>query len=438
MPNSKSRSSVLPTLLFTVFIDMLGVGILLPVVPQLLGNPQSPAYMLPDGWTPKQGLILFGFLTASYPLAQFIATPILGQLSDRFGRKKLLAVSLFGTSFGYVLFAIGVISRNIPLLFIARTFDGVTGGNIAVAQAAIADISTPENRTKNFGLMGATFGLGFILGPYIGGKLAVGGITALSVAGHDLLRTPTWFGPDTPFWFAAILAGLNGLLVWTRMPETLKKFADKSAIRWTQSVTNIRNAFTIPGIRSVFPTVFLFNAGFAFFTSFFSLFLLQKLNFRENNIGDFFAYVGLWIAFTQAAISGALAKRFPDWKVIRVALPGLTIGLLAALLPSNTTQLLLVAPLIPLFVGTTMANITSLVSRTAPPDRQGELMGINASVAALAQAIPAILTGFLAGIAKEVPVLTAAGVVFVAAVLFWVMYRPADSATAARPQPAAD
>ena len=360
-----------------------------------------------------------GFLTASYPLAQFIATPILGQLSDRFGRKKLLAVSLFGTSFGYVLFAIGVISRNIPLLFIARTFDGVTGGNIAVAQAAIADISTPENRTKNFGLMGATFGLGFILGPYIGGKL-------------------TWFGPDTPFWFAAILAGLNGLLVWTRMPETLKKFADKSAIRWTQSVTNIRNAFTIPGIRSVFPTVFLFNAGFAFFTSFFSLFLLQKLNFRENNIGDFFAYVGLWIAFTQAAISGALAKRFPDWKVIRVALPGLTIGLLAALLPSNTTQLLLVAPLIPLFVGTTMANITSLVSRTAPPDRQGELLGINASVAALAQAIPAILTGFLAGIAKEVPVLTAAGVVFVAAVLFWVMYRPADSATAARPQPAAD
>ena len=423
-PGKAPTSRVLQTVLLTVFIDMLGVGILIPVVPQLLGNPRSPEYLLPSGWTYKQGLILLGFLIASYSFAQFIATPILGQLSDRHGRKPILAISLAGTSISYVAFAIGVVTKNIPLLFASRIFDGATGGNIAVAQAAVADISTPENRTKNFGLVGATFGMGFILGPYIGGKLATPDTTVLSIGGHHFLTTPSWFGAATPFWFAAILAGLNAFMVVTRFPETLTKLRKQGAIAWNQSVLNIRKAITIPGVKSIFPAVFMYQAGFTFFTTFFSLYLVQKLGFKASNIGDFFAYIGLWIAFTQGALAGPLAKRFPDWKIIRVGLVGLVFGLLAVFIPNSTAQLLLIAPIIPLFVGSVMANLTSLVSRTAPRHMQGEILGINASVMALAQAIPAALTGFLGGISKEVPIIAAAACVAIAALMFWTMYRP--------------
>src|SRR5882762_1050528 len=150
-PRIKERMAgkALPTVVFTIFLDVLGVGILLPIIPQLLANPHSPYYLLPAGWTFKGGLILLGWLTAIYPLMQFISTPILGQLSDRYGRKPVLGFSIFGTAVGYVLFAIGIITRNIPLLFFSRALDGITGGNLSVAQAVIADVTPPKDRTKN-------------------------------------------------------------------------------------------------------------------------------------------------------------------------------------------------------------------------------------------------------------------------------------------------
>src|SRR3989344_3479623 len=168
----KIRNKPLPVIFFTVFVDLIGFGILIPVVPLLLADPESSYFLLPKGFTVNQGYIMLGFLTAMFPLMQFLAAPILGQLSDKFGRKRILAISLFGTCLSYLIFAYAILTRNIPLLFAARAFDGITGGNIAVAQAAIADVTTPANRAKNFGLIGAAFGLGFILGPYIGGKLS--------------------------------------------------------------------------------------------------------------------------------------------------------------------------------------------------------------------------------------------------------------------------
>src|SRR3954447_26648937 len=135
-------------ILFTILIDTLGIGILGPILPQLLGNPSSPHYLLGAGATVGSGYILFGFLVAVYPIMQFFATPILGQLSDRHGRKPVLALSLFGTSLGYALFATGILVRSIPLLFFARALDGITGGNLSVAQASIADVTKPQDRTK--------------------------------------------------------------------------------------------------------------------------------------------------------------------------------------------------------------------------------------------------------------------------------------------------
>lgn len=421
---AKLEGRVLPIVLFTVFIDLLGVGILIPIIPQLLANPHSNFYLLPSGWSYKDGLILLGFLTAIFPFMQFIATPILGQLSDRYGRKKLLAVSLAGTSASYALFAYAILTRNIPLLFFSRGLDGITGGNVAVAQAAIADVTAPEHRTRNFGLMGAIFGLGFILGPYIGGKLATPSVTLLHIGSLRLFTTPHWFNAATPFWFAAILAGLNTMMVLINFPETLKNVQHHLKIQWSKSVHNIIKAATLPGLRDIFPTVFFFWGGFSFFTTFFAVYLTSKLGFKTNNVGDFFAYIGLWIAITQGVLTAILAKKFANYRILRFSIIGLAFALLLVFIPNNTTQLLIVTPFIPIMVGLSIANVTALVSRSAPADIQGEVLGINASVQALAQSIPAALTGFLGGINRNVPVIAASITVAFGGYLFWFLYKP--------------
>ena len=421
---SKLECRALPIVLLTVFIDLLGVGILVPVLPQLLANPHSPFYLLPAGWTYKDGLILLGLLTAIFPFMQFLATPILGQLSDRFGRKKILAISLAGTATSYALFAIGILQRNIPLLFFSRAFDGITGGNIAVAQAVVADITPPEHRTRNFGILGAIFGLGFVAGPYIGGKLATAGVTLLHIGSLHLLTTPSWFNAATPFWFATILSSINVLWVLTNLPETLKNVQSHLRIEWNKSVHNIMKAATMPGLRTIFPTVFLFWGGFTFFTTFFGVFLINKLGFKANNIGDFFAYIGLWIVLTQAVLTPRLAKRFTNWQVIRYSVFLMPIALLSLFWPHNTAQLLMVAPLIPISVGLTNANIIALVSRSASGDIQGEVLGINASVQALSQSIPAAMAGYLGGISQNVPIFVAAATVTMGGLVFWSLYKP--------------
>ncbi len=415
----KMAGKALPAVIFTIFLDVLGVGILLPIIPQLLANPHSSYYLLPAGWTFKGGLILLGWLMGIYPFMQFLSTPILGQLSDRYGRKKILGLSIAGTALGYVLFAIGIITRNLPLLFFSRAFDGITGGNLSVAQAVIADVTPPEKRTKNFAMIGAAFGLGFVLGPYIGAKMSAPGLSFFG-----LFHTPRWFNPATPFWFTAALSFINVLLIIFLLPET-HKHMKRVKLRITQSVRNIAKAATYPGLRVVFPSVFLFWGGFSFFQTFFTVLLIQKLHFSASNIGDYFAYVGIWIAFTQAVITPIIAKRYKNYQVLRVSLLLVGIGLLGNLWAHNTAQLLLVTPLFAVFVGQTIANSTSLVSTTVGPEIQGEVLGINFSVQALAQAIPAAMSGYLATMGISTPVLAGGAAIIAGGLVFWIIYRPA-------------
>ena len=415
------RKNPLLAIFTTVFIDLVGFGILIPVFPLLISE-NSPFRVTPDGWSFTQGLIMLGWLQAVYPFCTFIASPILGQLSDRFGRKPVLAISIFGTSIGYVLFAIGISTANLPLLFASRALDGFTGGNLAVANAAIGDISTNENRAKNFGFLGAAFGMGFIVGPYLGGKLSSPGVSF-----YGLFDTPSLFGATTPFWFAAIIAMLNCVAVLTTFPETIKEKFHAGQINATQSIQNVVQGFRSERLRVVLIAGFLFSSGFTFFTTFFGIYLKNNFDFSASKTGDYFAIVGLFIAFSQAVLVARVAKKLVDFKVLRFSLFGNAIMMLFyfAVPTSFPLGLYFVIPLFTAFNGLTMANMTSLISRSAEPGRQGQAMGIYSSVQSLAQVPASILVGYITtSVTSSQPLIVASVCIALGGLLFLLLFKP--------------
>lgn len=407
------HKKALPLVILTIFLDVLGVGILIPVVPRLIYT-----IMMPAGFSMTQSLIILGWLSAIFPLMAFFATPILGQLSDRYGRKKVMAASLVGTSIGYIVFAIGILTKNIPLLFLGRGIDGITGGNISVARAIIADITKPEHRAKTFGMMGGAFGIGFVMGPYIGARLASPGVSFFG-----LFDAPHWFNSATPFWFAAILAFVNVCSVLLILPETHKHINNKLKMTWNKSLDHIRKAIARPHLRVIFGAEFFFMGGFSFFTAFFQIMLIERLHFTAANVGDYFAYVGICIALAQIVVVPFMVKRFKSHNILRISLIGNAVALLAQLWPHNTTQLLMIAPLIAVFNGLTMANASALVSISARKEEQGEVLGIEASVQSIAQAIPAIIGGYVATMGINVPIIVGGSVVFAGGIMYNVFYR---------------
>lgn len=395
----------LSSLLLTIFIDMLGVGILIPVIPQLLGEPNSQFYLLASG-EQRMGYILLGLLVAIYPIAIFFMSPILGALSDRVGRKPVLVISILGTSISYFIFAFAIFTKNIPLLFLSRLVDGMTGGNISVAQAAIADSSSIENRTKAFGLMGAAFGAGFIFGPFLGGVLS----------SPDILP---FFSAYTPFIFAGLISLLNVFFIKFFFQESIKEKHPGRKIDFFASIKNIVKASKFHMVRELFLVSFLFNFGFSFFTSFFNVYLTDKFNFSSIQIGNFFAYVGFWIVITQLLVVRRVSEKFSEPQVLRWAYLWCGLATACYLLPAHAWQLLFVVPFASIPNGLQLANFNSLLTKRTDENIRGEIMGIGSSVSSLGQSIPPLLAGVIAAFtASYMPVVIAAVIVFCAGIVF--------------------
>ena len=404
------KRNPLYVILFTVFLDMLGIGILIPVIPILLADPSSTSYILPAGMSIKTGYILLGLLIAIFPFMVFIAAPILGQMSDIFGRRKVLVISLAGTCLGYVIFAIAIMTKNIPLLFVSRALDGLTGGNISVAQAVIADVTPPEKRARTFGLIGAAFGLGFIIGPFLGGVLA----------DH---RVVSWFNASTPFWFAAILSLINVALLILLLPETHIPIRNAS-VEFNRSVKNIIRAFSHGDLRSIFTAAFIFQAGFAFYITFFGVFLIDRLSATPGQIGLYFAYIGLWIVIAQVFVTRQLSHHFREDQVLRFSMIGMGIIISIYIFLTEWWMLLIFAPFLAISNGVTQANIPGLISRSSGREVQGQVLGLNTSVQALAQSIPPVLSGIIAAIlTPEAPIIVSGITVILAGIFFVMMYK---------------
>jgi DHA1 family tetracycline resistance protein-like MFS transporter len=214
-------------------------------------------------------------------------------------------------------------------------------------------------------------------------------------------------------------------LVWLFFPETLRKFST-AALDIRKPFHNIKEAFSRPGLRSVMPSSFLFTAGFTFFTTFFGVILTTEFGFSPSNTGDYFAYIGLWIAIVQGGITGQVAKHYKDYQVIRVSMFISALALLGySLVPAGEYRwLFLIPPFMALGNGLTMAFNTALVSRISPRQLQGEVLGINASVMALAQSIPAILVGYVASFDKGLVLVVASGLIGLAGIVFWILFEP--------------
>lgn len=379
-----SQKKILSTIFFIIFLDLLGVGIIIPILPALFEHQDAhPLLFLGNEISVGVKYIFYGLLIALYSIGRFFAAPILGDLSDVYGRKKILIFSLIGTAFGYFLFAFGILKQSLEILFISRLLDGITGGNISTAQAVIGDVSKPEDRAKNFGMIGAAFGLGFILGPFLGG----------------ILSDPTvvsWFNPKIPFIFAGLMSIGSMIMTLTFLPETAP-FTEK-VFKFTirKPLEHIGKAVRDVHLGRLFIVSFLFTIGFGFYTSFFALYLADKFDLSEKGIGLFFAYSGIFIALMQVLVTRHVAKKYPDTTVLGVSFLMIAFSVSLYLSVSKVWMLYLLPPFAALWIGLTMANFMSLLSKRAGDRAQGEVFGLNASMQSAGEIIPPLVAGLIA------------------------------------------
>lgn len=388
-------------LLLIVFIDLLGIGILIPILPLVFYENN----LLPEAMSFSMRSFLLGLLIAAYPIAQFFGAPYLGALSDQHGRKKILALSLIGTCIGYIVFALGIIWTNVYLLFFSRILDGFTAGNLSVIRSAIADISDEKTKMKNFGFIGMAFGLGFIMGPFIGGKLSDPQLVS-------------WFNAATPFWFAALMIFIDIFLIFFLFEETLKERRKRPA-GVLRGISDIKKAFTHPTLNMLFLTFFLVNFAWSFFTQFFQIYMYDKFQYSSAMIGTMFAHVGIWIVFSQAILVRAVSAKYKPRTILNYSLFFTGIFLLCLLIPPEAKWIYFIQPFLAMAFGFTFPGFTTMISDAADRTSQGEVMGIQQSMLSLGQAIPPIIAGLSLSLGSALPIILAGTIMLIT----WAIFR---------------
>src|SRR5919112_1108827 len=359
------KRSPLIVIFTTVFIDLVGFGIVIPVLPFYAEGTAFNA-------TPRT----VGLLFASYSIMQLIFSPILGGLSDKHGRRPVLLLSIIGTGIGFLVLGF---AKSIFMLFAGRIIDGITGGNISTAQAYIADVTTEENRAKGMGLIGAAFGLGFIFGPAVGGILS------------------RW-GAHVPFLFAGALSLANATLLYFVLPETVT--ADHPARtsaatgRWSQLARALKQS----RLAFVLAVYFLFVTAFSVMTSSFGLFTLYRFGFDAHDTGWIFAFVGVVGALVQGGLIGRLVKAFGEPPLVIAG--ALLFALSLVLIPLTGPQtgmmaLLALGALFALGNGLATPSLNALASKSAGAAEQGGVLGVTQSVASLSRVVGPLISSAL-------------------------------------------
>jgi DHA1 family tetracycline resistance protein-like MFS transporter len=356
------KNKSLFSIFLIVFIDMLGFGLILPLLPYY-----AETFGASD--------TVIGLLVASYAAAQLIGAPVLGRLSDRFGRRPVLLISLAGTMLGFIMLGT---ARTLWVLFASRILDGITGGNISVAQAYITDVTDKENRARGLGMIGAAFGLGFIIGPASGGLLSQ-------------------FGFSVPAFVAAGLVAINLLLVTIWLPESLsaekrsQMETDKTSFSFSALIEALRRPFS----GSLLITRFFFGVAFSIFQTIFALYALRRFGLGATQTGFILTYVGILSVVVQAGFVGRLSKRFRDDVLIFSGVGIMAISLLGwALTPSVVVLLIVLAPTA-LAGGVLNTVLSSALTKAVEPQEIGGVLGLGVSIESATRVIAPTLGGFL-------------------------------------------
>ena len=346
----KHKSAAIGFIFITMLIDITGWGIIIPVIPKLIkelinGDISEAA---------KYG----GWLTFAYAITQFLFAPLIGNLSDKFGRRPIILISLFAFALDYLLLAF---SPTIVWLFVGRIIAGLTGASITTASAYIADVSTPANRAKNFGMIGAAFGLGFIIGPIIGGLLGQ-------------------FGSRVPFYAAAILCMLNFLYGYFILPESLSK-ENRRAFEWKRvnPITAFVNLKKYPSLIGLILAIFLLYVGSHAVHSNWSFFTMYQFNWDEKMVGISLGVVGLLVGIVQGGLIRWINPRLGNEKSIYVGLALYTFGMLLFAFATESSMMFVF--LIPYCLGGIAGPaLQATVSSKVPANEQGEIQGTLASL----------------------------------------------------------
>lgn len=359
---TSEKPSKLPLLLifFVVFIDLIGFGIIIPVLPtvaeQYGANPVTVAW-----------------LVASYSLMQFFFAPFWGRLSDSVGRRKVLLISLASSTVGYLIWGF---AAGLPMLFLSRLLAGAGNGNIAVAQAYIADVTTPENRAKGMGLVGAAFGLGFVLGPAIGGAASI-------LGGHTHLG-----------FLAAGFSALALVLAATKLPEPASR-SQAGHDRFRSDPTFYGQTLVDPRLRLSLALFFVFTFAFANMEATLVMFTERVFHFGIKENSFMFTYIGLLMVLIQGGLVGRLSKRVSEKKLILTGSLFSAGGLL--LIAFSQSVPVLYGALALLAVGTGITNPAnqSLLSKQADPQRVGGVLGVGQSLSTLGRILGPLAGGWL-------------------------------------------
>ena len=354
------------TLIFvflTVFLDLLGAGILIPIMPYLVRQFRTDA-------------LTVGMLSVAFSIAQFVAAPVLGALSDRIGRRPVLIFSILGSAFGYFLFGW---AGSLWVMFIARIIDGATGGNISTAMAAIADTSAPKDRAKNFGLIGMAFGLGFIIGPALGGILSKISLQAPAYAAGCVALVTATFGY---FFF----------------PETLPPERRKTGmvtLAESNPLQSVAGALARPEIRMFLFALFFLNFAFAALQTNFSNYTIERFQFGPDDNAWAFAFIGVLAALMQGVV---VRKLMPILGERTMAIQGFVLFFVGFLLVAYAPTAFWLFPGIALIaIGSSFTNPTlnAMISQRSAANEQGSILGTTQSVLSLTRVAGPAWAGFI-------------------------------------------
>jgi multidrug resistance protein len=374
----------------TIFLDLLGFGLIIP---------QLQYYADAFHATPA----FIGMIQAIYSLMQFLFAPFWGRLSDRVGRRPVLLVSIAGSAASYVLFAL---ARDAWTIFFSRLLAGITAANLSTAQAYISDVTPPQERTRAMGLIGAAFGVGFILGPAVGGMLgAWGGNFAIGMGG-------------------AMLAGVNWFSAFWRLPESLSPENRRRTSEWyALPLRDLPRILAIPYVGLLALVLFVAVFAIANLESTFVLLAKHRYGLDQRECGYLFAYLGMMSVVVQGGLVGRLSARFGENRLLLggylMQVPAL---LLIPFMPS-TGWLLVALAMMAMGGGVAGPSLNSLLSKLAPADRRGEVFGVTQSLGSLARVLGPAWGGWSFGhLGMSAPYVTAAMLMlFASAMVMWWM-----------------